>query len=124
MEGNHNQELVPQRRSSRIVMRVPLLINAADGSADTEWEQVQTVVVSQYGGLIRTQQKFSVGMMLDIRMRNKERSARGRVVWSSLRFTPQGADLGFEILDNPGFWEITFPPDRWPERMRRQSLSH
>ncbi len=121
MADIHKQEIVPRRRSSRIVLRVPLLINAADSSAETEWEQVQTVVVSQYGGLIRTHQNFPAGITLDIRMRNKDRSARARVVWKSSNFTPQGADLAFEILDSPGFWEIEFPPDHWSERARPQA---
>lgn len=124
MDGFQKQELVPRRRSSRMVLRVPMLINATDSSGETEWEQVQTIVVSQYGGLIRTQQNFPVGTTLDLRVRNKERSARARVVWRSSELTPQGVDLGFEILDNSAFWEIKFPPDHWSERMRPQALPH
>jgi hypothetical protein len=95
-----------------MVLRVPLLINATDSSAQTEWEQVETVLVSQYGGMLRTHQQFVVGTTLDIRMPNDGRSARARVAWMSAQCTPKGADLGFEILDDSGFWGIKFPPDR------------
>lgn len=92
-------------------MRVPLFVNAADAPATSEWEQVETLVVSLHGGLIRTRQKFPVGTVLDIRTRNAQRFTRGRVVW-----TAPGAsafEVGFETP--PGFWDIKFPEDRWSE---------
>jgi hypothetical protein len=116
MEGV-SMEPASRRRSQRIVMRVPLLINAADCSAGTEWEPVETIVIGLHGGLIRTRQKFGVGTTLDICMRHRDRFARGRVVWVAPETNGQGFDLGFEILDQPGFWEMNFPPDRWPGRM-------
>lgn len=95
-----------------MVLRVPILINAADSSVETEWEQVETILVSLHGGMIRTHQRFEIGTQLDIRLVNEGRSARGRVVWMSSPSSPQGADLGFEILDDIGFWGMNFPPDR------------
>jgi hypothetical protein len=115
MEGVSTQP-APRRRSQRIVMRVPLLINSADSTAATEWEPVETVVISLYGGLMRTRQEFGVGTTLDIRMRNRDRSTRGRVVWMAPGANSRGFELGFEILDPPGFWEMNFPPDRWEEK--------
>jgi hypothetical protein len=95
-----------------MVLRVPLLINATDSSAQTEWEQVETILVSLHGGMLRTHQQFVVGTTLDIRMPNAARSARARVAWMSSNSTPRGADMGFEILDDAGFWGVKFPPDR------------
>jgi hypothetical protein len=112
MEGASKQP-VPRRRSQRIVMRVPLLINSADSAAATEWEPVETIVISLYGGLIRTRQEFGVGTTLDIRMRNRSRWARARVVRVAPAANGGGFELGFEILDQPGFWEMNFLPDRW-----------
>lgn len=108
----------PRRRSARIVLRVPLLINASGPSANTEWEGVETVVVSEHGAMVRAKQHFRVGDTLDIRMRDKDRSARARVVWRSAEASANGIELGFEILDQVGFWEIHFPPDRWSEQGR------
>lgn len=111
-------EVAPRRRSARILLRIPLLVNLADSSAATEWEPVETLTVSLHGGMIRARQGFQVGDTLDIRLRHKERSARARVVWRSAEVTPKGVELGFEILDSPGFWEITFPLDRWSQQTR------
>ena len=104
------------RRSARIVLRIPLLINAMNTNGETEWERVETVMVSLHGGMLRARQNFQVGDTLDIRVSNKDRSARARVVWTSTELTETGVELGFEIMDQEGFWEINFPPDRWSQR--------
>jgi hypothetical protein len=107
----------PKRRSARIVLRVPLFINSSDSNGETEWEPVETVMVSLHGGMLRAKQNFQVGDTLDLRVRDRDRSARARVVWTSSEVTSNGViELGFEILDQEGFWEINFPPDRWSQR--------
>ena len=120
MENVGYTKEVPRRRSARVVLRIPILVRVAKGSAEIEWEDVQTVLVSLHGGLIRTHQLLPLGAALDIRMRYQERSARARVVWRSPESTEQMFDLGFEILDPPGFWEFNFPPDRWSEKTHPQ----
>jgi hypothetical protein len=118
MEGPPTQS-TRRRRSQRIVARVALLINALDASASTEWEHVETLVISLHGAMIRTRQKFPVGATLDIRMWQKDRSTQGRVVWTAEDASGKSFDVGFEILGPPGFWEINFLPDRWEEGKRR-----
>ena len=113
-----DEKAAPQRRSTRILLRVPLIINVVGESAETEWEPVETITVSKHGGMVRAKQGFQVGDTLEIRVRNKDRTARARVAWRSAQVTPQGVELGFEILDDEGFWEISFPPDRWSARMQ------
>jgi hypothetical protein len=114
MEGAGTQS-ARRRRSQRIVARVALLVNALDASASTEWEHVETVVISLHGAMIRTRQKFPVGVTLDIRMWQKDRSTQGRVVWTASDASGKCFEVGFEILGPPGFWEINFLPDRWEE---------
>ena len=113
-----SQESAPRRRSVRIVMRIPLLVNLAEGPLQTDWESVETIMVSLHGAMIRARQEFPVGTRLDIRVRTNSRSALARVVWKSPQPTGQGRELSFEILDQPGFWEINFPPDRWSDQTR------
>jgi hypothetical protein len=100
-----------RRRSARMVLRIPLLVNAVDPEQETEWEPVETIMVSEHGGMIRAKQNFQIGATLDIRVRNKDRFAQARVVWTSTKVTAQGMELGFEIVDQTGFWDIKFPPD-------------
>jgi PilZ domain len=94
-----------------MVLRIPLLVNAVDSEEETEWEPVETIMVSEHGGMIRARQNFKIGSTLDIRVRNKDRFAQARVVWTSTKVTAQGMELGFEIVDQTGFWDIKFPPD-------------
>ena len=92
-------------------MRVPLLVNALDCTKPTDWEQVDTLVISLHGGLIRTRQSFPAGVLLELRMCLCERTARARVVWTASG-NGEGFEVGFEVLE-PGFWDVKFPPDRW-----------
>jgi hypothetical protein len=105
-----------RRRSLRIVLRVPLYVSPAGAPATAEWEPVETLVVSLHGGMIRSRQRFPVGTTLDIRMRNQQRFTRGRVVWTAADARDLSFEIGFEILDTPGFWDIKFPEDRWSPR--------
>jgi CBS domain-containing protein len=114
MEGVSTERMI-RRRSLRIVMRVPLYVSPANAPATAEWEPVETLVVSLHGGMIRSRQQFAVGTTLDIRMRNTQRFTRGRVVWTAAAGRDHAYEVGFEILDPPGFWEIKFPEDRWSE---------
>jgi hypothetical protein len=71
-----------------------------------------------HGGLFRSRQDFPVGTMLDIRMQNNQRFTRGRVVWTAAGDREFVFEVGFEILEPPGFWEFNFPEDRWSEKER------
>ena len=120
--GGASSQSVSRRRSLRIVMRIPLLISPAESPNLAEWESVETLVISLHGGLVRTHQKMQVGTTLDIHIRNKNRSTRGRVVWTGSEGDGKDFDLGFEILGPPGFWEVQFPPDRWSGSTPDQQL--
>jgi hypothetical protein len=116
-----SRERTMQRRSLRIVMRLPLYVSPSDAPSTADWEPVQTVVISLHGGLIRSRQRFPVGTTLEIRMQNTLRSTRGRVVWTGTVAKDVGVEVAFEILDPPGFWEVKFPADRWSDSAKRSS---
>lgn len=99
-------------------MRVPLYVSPVNAPATDEWESVETLVVSLHGGMIRSRHQFPIGTTLDIRMRNKQRFTRGRVVWTAAGERERAYEVGFEILEPPGFWEINFPKDRWSEKQQ------
>jgi hypothetical protein len=94
-------------------MRIPLYISPAGAPATDEWEPVETLVISLHGGMIRSRQRFPVGTTLEIRMRNQQRFTRGRVVWIADGPSDRAFEVGFELLEPPGFWDIKFPADRW-----------
>jgi hypothetical protein len=110
MDKEPREKPDPRRRSSRIVLRVPLLMNVAGPSPETNWEPVETIMVSQHGGMVRAKQNFQVGATLDIRVRDRDLSAQARVVWVSANVTSKNLELGFEFIDQEGFWDIKLPP--------------
>lgn len=110
--SENNENGAGRRRSTRILVRIPLIINAVRESEDSPWERVETVTLSQHGGMVRARETYRVGDQLDIHIREKGRSARARVVWTTSRVTDHDVELGFEILGDQAFWEIEFPPDR------------
>jgi len=112
MEGVSPERTI-RRRSMRIVMRVPLYVSPSSASGTADWEPVETSVISLHGGLIRSRQHFPVGTTLDIRKQSNQRCTRGRVVWTAAGEKEVPFEVGFEILDPPGFWEVNFPADRW-----------
>ena len=114
--GDGNDNGTVRRRSTRILLRVPILINSVRPADEPAWERVETITVSKHGGMVRARETYTVGDALEIHIREKGRSARAKVVWTSSRVTPQGVELGFEILDDDVFWEINFPADRWTNR--------
>lgn len=116
MENEAAENCTSKRRSARILLRIPLIVNVVGDDAETEWEPVETITVSQHGAMIRTKQNFQVGDTLEIRVRDKDRTTQARVAWRSTKLTAQGVELGFEILGEDGFWEIGFPADRWSRK--------
>jgi hypothetical protein len=112
MEGVSTERVI-RRRSLRIVMRVPLYVSPVGAPATAEWESVETLVISLHGGMIRSRQRFPIGTTLDIRLRNEQRFTRGRVVWTAVGTKEASFEVGFEILEPPGFWNVKFPEDRW-----------
>jgi hypothetical protein len=38
------------------------------------------------------------------------------VVWTAAGARGFAFEIGFEILEPPGFWEIKFPEDKWSEK--------
>ncbi|MGD1102859.1 MAG: PilZ domain-containing protein [Terriglobia bacterium] len=114
MEGVSTERTV-RRRSLRIVMRAPVYVSPAKAPASAEWEPVETLVISPHGGMIRSRQRFPIGTAMDIRMRNEQQFTRGRVVWTAAGARDLAFEIGFEILEPPGFWEIKVPEDKWSE---------
>ena len=105
-------------------MRVPLFVSPAGAPATAEWEPVETLVISLHGGLIRSRQQFPVGTTLEIRMRNAQRFTRGRVVWTAVGPRDRAYEVGFELMEPPGFWDVKFPEDRWSAKEADSAQKH
>ncbi len=69
--------VVENRKSSRIVSRVPLELRATEALCEAT-----SAVVNQHGAMILAPVPYSVGTTLDLRNMETHRSTPARVVWS------------------------------------------
>ncbi|MCZ6514948.1 MAG: PilZ domain-containing protein [Acidobacteria bacterium] len=104
------------RRSSRALVRLPLIVAAKDDGGNVSFHSAETEVVSQHGALIRSESALSVGDTLEITWRNKNRSAEARVVWVKTSKRKGEFEVGIEFVGEERFWEMKFVPDRKREQ--------
>lgn len=105
------------RRSSRALVRLPLIVAAKDDSGNVSFHSAETEIVSQYGALIRSESALSVGDILEITWRNKNRSAQARVVSVTTGKREGEFEVGIEFVGEEGFWDMKFVSDRKREQI-------
>ena len=79
------------RRSSRIVSRVPLEIRVIEAQ-----REATTAVVNQHGALILSPVPYLAGETIDVTNTETQSSTRGRVVWSDPD-TQGGCKMGVDF---------------------------
>ena len=94
---------IENRRSPRIVRRVPILI-VADGQA----VDAVSAVINKQGALIVAPVVFGSGRVLRLENRRTERLIEARVVWGAS--DPEGCKLGIEFLEELDFWGADYAP--------------
>ncbi len=89
------------RRSPRIVLRVPLELRAIEALCEAT-----TAVVNQHGALILAPVPYPVGTTLDLRNMETHRSTPGRVVWSGDPDAQGDCKIGIAFKRRvTNFWE-------------------
>lgn len=95
---------IENRRSPRIVRRVPILIVADGRNVDAV-----SAVINKHGALIVAPVVFGPGRILSVVNRRTERRADARVVWGAS--DPEGCKLGIEFLEELDFWGADYAPE-------------
>ena len=97
------------RRSSRLSLRIPVIISGKSSEGDPFSEETYVVCVSKYGAKLATQHSLEPGMEITLQPKGRNQSAAFRVVWSAPA-DPQGAgEVGIECPEVPDFLGVTFP---------------
>jgi hypothetical protein len=105
-----------KRRSQRIFVQVPVLVEEQGAGEDRLKEETQTLVINVHGALLLLSHKVSQGQELVLTHRRTAESQRCRVVFLG---PPEGgkAQVGIEFLTTQaGFWHVSFPPSDWTPR--------
>ena len=102
-----------RRRSERVILQVPVTVEARAQDGQQIREQTQTSVVNAHGGLMKLRMTVKAGQPITLINEKANIQQSCRVV----RVETSGAGtsaVAFEFdQPAPKFWPITFPPDDW-----------
>jgi PilZ domain len=96
---------IENRRSPRIVRRVPIQI-VADG---TTVDAVSSVI-NKHGALVVAAVVFGPGRIVRVVNLRTEQEVEARVVWGSSE-AEGGCKIGVEFLEELDFWGADYAPD-------------
>ena len=98
-------ETPPLRRSTRIQLRIPVLISGTLADGKRFLKEVHVLSVSKFGARIKADVKLSVGA--EVRVETKQKAgATFRVVWVGLEGTHRA---GLEYVKMSNLLGISFP---------------
>jgi PilZ domain len=94
---------IENRRSPRIVRRVPIQI-----VAEGQTVEAVSAVINKQGALIVAPVVFGSGRIVRLENRRTECLVEARVVWGSSE--AEGCKLGLEFLEDVDFWGADYAP--------------
>ena len=102
------------RRSTRILLSIPVEVSGWDVEGREIHEKTTTSLVNKHGARISLQQKISVGSNVVISIPHLKREQRCRVIWMScLHDDRDNYQIGVELERPDNFWGVDFPPGDW-----------
>jgi hypothetical protein len=99
---------VEKRRSSRVIMSVPLRVDGQGLNGEPFAVNTHTHTISHHGCLILLEQDVVLDQVLVLMHEYTRQSMQARVV-STRRYRDGKKYVGLEFLpENPNFWRMTF----------------
>jgi hypothetical protein len=116
MAAEHSEVVEPKskgRRSQRIVLSLPVTVEADSADQPPFTERTHTLVVNAHGALIALAMRVAIGHRLLLENPQTQETQPSRVVY--LGAVHEGKTLiGVAFLTPaPGFWQVSFPPEDW-----------
>ena len=102
-----------QRRSERVVLRVPLQLSAKMPDGRRISIEVHSLVVNAHGGLLDVGMEMLNGQQMILSNPRSEKVASGKIV--RVEASEEGrfsVAFAFEF-PAPSFWPVSFPPADW-----------
>jgi hypothetical protein len=102
-----------QRRSQRLLLRVPVLVERSARGGQARQEDTETLAVNAHGALILLDPPIEDGEHLSLTNKKTGEMQACRVVY--LGPVESGrTQAGIEFTNpSPQFWRIAFPPEDW-----------
>jgi len=100
----------PARRSSRVLLNVPVLVHGTRQDGSVFKEKAHTLVVNEHGALLVMAETVGMGQEVELTNQHTHIKRAFRVVY--LGPTHGGkTQVGVEFLKpEPSFWLVKFPP--------------
>src|SRR6266849_958476 len=106
-----------RRRSERVMLQVPVVVQARTRDGKEVREETQTVVVNAHGGLLKLRMEVKVGQpFLLINERSKQEQGCHVVRVETSQAGHSAVAFEFD-QPAPQFWPIVFPPAYWGVRI-------
>ena len=106
-----NRDLsVEARRTTRIILRLPVSICTRDSSESFDaW----TLIINKHGARLQSKQVFRSNQEVGLALPNGQ-SATGKVIWAESIPNPEGYyEFAVELADPMNLFGVTFPPADW-----------
>jgi hypothetical protein len=106
--------LESRRRSSRLPLRIPVILSGKDFNHETFNEPAETIDVGKFGAKILTGRRLRMGSLVTLRRANSDKTESFRVVYLG-QPDPETRknSVGLELSSIEDFWGHSFPPDSW-----------
>ena len=104
------------RRSTRVLLEVPILVEGVDAKGERFQELGQTEVVNKHGAKIRVPRALATDSEVIVTLTQSGRSSRAVVVWAEA--SPSGGyrdHYGIRLDKAENLWGLYFPPSDWHE---------
>lgn len=103
-----------RRRSSRLPLRIPVIVSGKDYEHQSFNEPAETVDVGKFGAKILTGRRLRLGSLVSLRRANSDKAESFRVVYLGDPDAETRKNLvGLELSSIEDFWGHSFPPDSW-----------
>jgi hypothetical protein len=102
-----------RRRSQRLFLQVRVVVEGKLGNASSLREETHTIVVNAHGALVETDATLDQGQTVLL-----QNIVTGEKTECTVKLVSPGAPGKFNMAlefnrPNPGFWQVTFPPEDW-----------
>ncbi|HVA00992.1 MAG TPA: PilZ domain-containing protein [Terriglobia bacterium] len=99
----------PLRRSTRVRVRIPVIITGVlpDGTAFTE--ETYVLSVSRFGAKLKTGYSLQPGMEIRLRSKARPEDALFHVVWAGQEGTFRTGEVGVQYVKVSNFLGVAFP---------------
>ena len=105
-----------RRRSERVMLQIPVIVQVKTRDGKDVREDTQTVVVNAHGGLLKLKMEVKTGQPI-LLINERAKLQQGCHVVRVETSEAGNSAVAFEFDEpTPQFWPIVFPPADWAAR--------